>query len=105
MSDHGEPNGDGETDEERDRRWKEHAERFDAVVALERRLGSLEAAVREGSRDNQTKFELVLAGIKEQREGTKDLHKLWVRLIDGQIETEKRVAALEAKPRRGKKKR
>lgn len=103
VSDLGEPNGNGETDEER--MWREHGERFDAVRALEKRLGSLETTMRERFRDIETKIDLVLAGIQEQRADVKDLYKQWVRQTDRQIDLDKRVAALEGKPRRGKKKR
>lgn len=102
MTGHGPPNGNGETDEER--AWREHGERFDAVRALEKRLGSLEALIREGFRDNAKRFELVLAAIQEQRGDVRDLYKLFGRLTDQQIDSEKRVAALEAKPRRKKNK-
>lgn len=98
----GAPNGNGETDEERV--WREHAERFDAVRALEKRLGSLETLIREGFRDNAKRHELVLAAIQEQRDEDRELHKLWGRQTDRQIETERRVAALETKPRRKKNK-
>lgn len=98
MADLGEPNGNGESDE--DRAWREHAERFDAVRALERRLGSLETAVRDGDRDIATKLDLVLAAIQEQRSDVKDLYKQWVRLTDRQIDSEKRVAALERRKRK-----
>lgn len=100
MSDLGSPNGNGESDE--DREWREHVQRFDAVQALERRLGSLETAVREGFKDVATKFKLVLDGIQELRDESRGAHKQWVQLTDRRIEIEKRVAVLEA--RRGRKK-
>lgn len=105
MADTGDPNGDGETDEDRKWREREHRKRFDAVTALERRLSLIETAIREGFLDNKTKFELVLAGIQGLRDDNREIWKQWGRRVDREVEMDKRVAALEQKPRRGKAKR
>lgn len=87
-------NGNGH-DVDEEQRWLEHSARVSAVSALERRLGSLESAVRDGFRDVAMKLDLVLQRVERERSDISDLYKRWTQLIDLQLATEKRIAALE----------
>ena len=98
-------NGHAVSPEDEARIWREHGERFDAVRALERRLGSLESAVRDGTRDVRAdigELTALVTQIATTQRNTNEVLDRFMRLVN---EHDKRIAALETRPARARKKR
>jgi len=80
--------------------WREHNERYEAVRALERRLGAIETAVVEGQKD-------IMAALRGIRDDVRNLRGEQDNVYMDGIKLTERVAALETrlarKPRKARK--
>lgn len=84
MSDHG-ANGNGEAED-----WRERAEQWNEIRALERRMGSLETAVQVGFREVMLKLQSIADRIDLHRHDVVEAYKQLVQLAERQDAADKR---------------